>query len=691
MSEISSEPNAHLSGTNVDSFHKPEYSISCANEFDFDKNVLPMERLGESLARKLDDEMRGIIDSLHDERDNDINTTFSDFNKININKKISERVESKSNGTNDISELSSDLNNLNEQTDTNITMKSDNVFFNLDTSRDLNNKNSINLFPFDNDTSKITETEATGSFEVETNVSNNNTLHKNQFRFFLNSIKVIKRLKDAVPFLTPVDTKKLNIPNYYDCIKNPMDLSTIEKKLTSNAYMYYQEVVDDFNLIVSNCIIFNGPDSSISKMAASIKTLFEKHMLNFPSKNSLSNFNNNISNNPTPSISTNKRKSTILTDSSFFKNNQNSKSSQHRSESIASHRPKRTIHPPKSKELPYDVRPRKKKIVAELRFCLNTIKELMSKKHYAINFPFLAPVDTVALKIPKYNEIIKEPMDLGTIQNKLTNNQYENGFEFEKDVRLVFKNCYIFNPEGSDVNILGRRLESVFNKKWSNKPVVNSTPITSDESEISNFENDHDSNEAQNLDLSAVQYLENQLARMKKELEELKDHLGKIKEQQSSKKKNSKKVKTSKLKGPSKTSSSKSINNPVITYEMKKQVSEMVPNLPDKKLQSLIKIIKDEIEITNEDEVELDMDQLNNKTILKLHNFLFEKNVTNTSNKKKKKKLSQNNAEELVYLRNQLALFDKNVDVNLNEFSPVNPDIQDFSDDGDFSVTSEEE
>ena len=53
-------------------------------------------------------------------------------------------------------------------------------------------------------------------------------------------------------------------------------------------------------------------------------------------------------------------------------------------------------------------------------------------------------MDTVALNIPNYNEIVKQPMDLGTIQSKLANNEYENADDFEKDVRLVFKNCYLF-------------------------------------------------------------------------------------------------------------------------------------------------------------------------------------------------------------------------------------------------------
>ena len=85
----------------------------------------------------------------------------------------------------------------------------------------------------------------------------------------------------------------------------------------------------------------------------------------------------------------------------------------------------------------------------------------------------MAPVDTVALNIPNYNEIVKQPMDLGTIQSKLANNEYENADDFEKDVRLVFKNCYLFNPEGTDVNMMGHRLEAVLTRNGPTNQFLN--------------------------------------------------------------------------------------------------------------------------------------------------------------------------------------------------------------------------
>ncbi|KAM3123242.1 hypothetical protein CJJ07_004930 [Candidozyma auris] len=501
---------------------------------------------------------------------------------------------------------------------------------------------------------------------------------KHQNKFALNTIKAIKRLKDAGPFLHPVDIVKLNIPFYYNFIKRPMDLSTIERKLTVNAYEDPSQIVDDFNLMVDNCIKFNGESAGISRMAKNIQAQFEKHMLNIPPK--VLAANGHSSNTGAAS----RRRNVIVSDDS-------------KTESVAAHRPKRTIHPPKSKELPYDVRPRKKKYAAELRFCNQVLKELTSKKLYSINFPFLQPVDPVALNIPHYFDVVKNPMDLGTIQSNLANNKYENADDVERDVRLVFSNCYLFNPEGTDVNTMGHRLESVFDKKWAQKPVPQPSPPQSDgEYDSDEYEDDDgEVNEAMLSSVPAIQFLENQLIRMKQELDELKKkELEKLKASRRKKKKTRRTTK----KARSNSVSDRHDDQPVVTYEMKKQVSEVVPTLNDKKLQALIKIIKDDIVISDEEEVELDMDQLEDRTVLKLYDFLFGKKAASQAMKKSKRSTySTGNIDQLEQLRSQLQLFDDAERSNGGSGVPASTfdlnsiPAQESSDDDASSESSEEE
>lgn len=517
-----------------------------------------------------------------------------------------------------------------------------------------------------------------------------NPLPPHQSKFALNIIKAIKRLRDANPFLQPVDIVKLNIPLYYNYIPRPMDLSTIERKINANAYQTPEELTLDFNLMVANCIKFNGENAGISKMAVNIQAHFEKHMLNFPPRELLNTLLLPDVQNADPASNTLSKRRLIV----------------EAEKSVAAHRPKRTIHPPKLKELPYDVRPRKRKFAAELRYCNQTIKELLSKRHLNYNFPFLAPVDAEALNIPHYHEVIKEPMDLGTIQLRLANNQYENGEEFERHVRLVFSNCYTFNPEGTEVNAMGHRLEAVFDKKWAGKPVVtdgnnsdSGLAFSSDEEDV-----EPEISEAMLSEVPAIRLLENQLIRMQSELEELKkEHLKKMREQQMArrrKKKTKRSGSTVSRRNGNGSVHSKGLFDrsshapppPVVTYEMKKQVSEAVPSLSDKKLQAFIKIIKDDVEISNEDEVELDMDQLEDRTVLKLHTFLFgKKAMAAVSSKKKKKYYASNNVDEMESLRSQLALFDEGQELNANQAGLMRIGHDQESSDDDVSSESSEE
>ncbi|PKB98536.1 Bromodomain-containing protein, partial [Rhizophagus irregularis] len=65
--------------------------------------------------------------------------------------------------------------------------------------------------------------------------------------------------------------------------------------------------------------------------------------------------------------------------------------------------------------------------------------------------------------LEKNHKIIKNPMDLFTINTKLENNQYKSTEEFENDVRLIFHNCYTYNNVESDIYTLGKELELTFN------------------------------------------------------------------------------------------------------------------------------------------------------------------------------------------------------------------------------------
>lgn len=75
---------------------------------------------------------------------------------------------------------------------------------------------------------------------------------------------------------------------------------------------------------------------------------------------------------------------------------------------------------------------------------------------------FRSPVDPITLQIPDYFNIIKKPMDLGTIKKKLTGYEYTKCKDFVDDVELVFNNTIQYNGESSDYGKLGKRMLSEF-------------------------------------------------------------------------------------------------------------------------------------------------------------------------------------------------------------------------------------
>jgi len=94
--------------------------------------------------------------------------------------------------------------------------------------------------------------------------------------------------------------------------------------------------------------------------------------------------------------------------------------------------------------------------------CQELLKIVMNHEH---GWVFNVPVDPVELGLPDYLDIIKKPMDLGTIQKKIDrgdNGQYHSIGEFCADVNLTFDNAILYNEEGSVVHSMAKELKTMF-------------------------------------------------------------------------------------------------------------------------------------------------------------------------------------------------------------------------------------
>lgn len=180
-------------------------------------------------------------------------------------------------------------------------------------------------------------------------------------------------------------------------------------------------------------------------------------------------------------------------------------------------RPKREIHPPPPKDLPYEApkKPRKAKMpkndayVDQFKHCEKILKELHKKSLYNLAHPFYEPVgeffcqcivyclvtsgiDWVKMEIPQYPKIIKKPMDLSTIRRKLADGEYTTPDKFREDFKLMVRNCLTFNPPKNPVHESGKELDRVFDEKWLHLPPLHSQDPSDEEDDYDEDDSEED-------------------------------------------------------------------------------------------------------------------------------------------------------------------------------------------------------
>lgn len=435
-------------------------------------------------------------------------------------------------------------------------------------------------------------------------------LIKEQLKHCATILKGLKRHRDGTPFLVPVDPVALGIPDYLNIIKHPMDLSTITKKLEGNEYVSATDFVADVRLMLNNCFTFNAADSQVAKMGRNL----EKYL------------NNVLAKMPT---------SMEQAIASSPGRNQRRKSDTATATSPMATRPRRDTSAPTSRRgssgnivysapTPSSSSKAGKRQAGDITFCRQVLSELTKKTHQNINWPFMQPVDPVALGIPDYFSVIKNPMDLGTIRRKLDNREYLNADQFESDVRLVFTNCFSYNAPDTDIVQMAKALESIFETKWAQRPIR--TPNGSAAVEMDDLD-DEERILAISQQISALQSELNSLLMRKK--------LGKPRHAATNTASANyptapTTTTTNTQTKPQKRSAAQleeDLNKPM-TFEEKRQLSNDVNQLPPEKLFKVVEIIHDSMpnlrENADSDVIELDVETLDVKTLRKLQRYVKE-------------------------------------------------------------------
>ncbi|KAH0618426.1 hypothetical protein JD844_017611 [Phrynosoma platyrhinos] len=526
------------------------------------------------------------------------------------------------------------------------------------------------------------------------------------------------------PFHQPVDAAGLKLPDYYNIIKNPMDLTTIQKRLEHNYYTCAAECIENFKTMFANCYLYNKPGDDIVFMAQELEKVFMQKVAQMPPEEKIvvinqgkrkgkntdgaEQYDAGISqakqskqakpprkgrqfrmmktmlqqHAPDPSPDT--QSSNVMSPTEIGTKGVKRKADTTTAILTASGESSPAPNEPKitkiscreefedelltKKGLPDSQEPpehiKKLKITEPLKYCNEILTEMFSKQHEAYAWPFYKPVDVTALGLKNYHDIVKCPMDLGTIKNKMENNEYKDTQEFAADIRLMFMNCYRYNSPDQEVVAMARKLQDVFEMQFakipdepaSYRPLSYSTarPTVSVSSESTSDASSEDSEEERAKRLAELQdqlkAVHQQLqALAKTALPRLKRKKGKYqKEKRKSKVKNKygnqKKRKMKQMKRLKKKMSfnicSKKIKQqeePMyksedeesvkpMSYDEKRQLSLDINKLPGEKLGRVVYIIQSRepsLRHSNPDEIEIDFETLKASTLRELEKYVI--------------------------------------------------------------------
>ncbi|RYP51007.1 hypothetical protein DL768_003591 [Monosporascus sp. mg162] len=324
------------------------------------------------------------------------------------------------------------------------------------------------------------------------------TPHQNkQIRAYLAGLK---KTKNGLPFRQSVEKLWPVIwDDYRSKVEEPVDLSLFEAGLREEKYATYGEFKAKVELLYTNSLAFNGPDHGVTGASAVVRDQILTRLQEIskseepakpekgkaqPTRHAEPRSANQVrrQSQPRASQTTSSPKpkaepappaasSTASAAPAFAIPPNGIPQIRRDSTREDGDRPKRPIHPPKSRDLDYSSSKvnRKKKMDPDQRFHDEVLNEVKKGKYFHMNQWFMEPVDPVALNIPTYFSVVKKPMDLGTMTRKNLDGHYKSSKEFEKDMRLIVHNAELFNGKEHDVAKLGRDLEELFKAELAKK------------------------------------------------------------------------------------------------------------------------------------------------------------------------------------------------------------------------------
>ena len=104
--------------------------------------------------------------------------------------------------------------------------------------------------------------------------------HGPNYNQLLHLLNDMQNHTSAWPFAQPVNREE--VPDYYNVIKEPMDLSTMEERLHADLYPRPEDFVKDAKLIFDNCRSYNNETTPYAKSANKLEKYMWQQIKNIP-------------------------------------------------------------------------------------------------------------------------------------------------------------------------------------------------------------------------------------------------------------------------------------------------------------------------------------------------------------------------------------------------------------------------
>ncbi|BEI83743.1 hypothetical protein CcaverHIS002_0403470 [Cutaneotrichosporon cavernicola] len=410
----------------------------------------------------------------------------------------------------------------------------------------------------------------------------------------------------------------------------PKDKSKAAKWDTSKGtYSSVSELTADVRQIWENTRKFNGRDHVVSQMASKLEEQYEKALRTLPSDAPLSVAASS------PAAAQPPRRQSVSQTPTIRRDAESS-------------RPKREIHPPPSKDIDYNspgsLRKPKRRNDPQLQWAARAVLQLeKTTKYYDIVSPFLYSVAEIIAAIPAYTQVIKKPIDLLMIKQRIEDNSYDDASQIDADMRQMCNNARTFNPPGDSVHNAANALLQMWSEKWRSLPPKQELREPSEEAVADESDSEDDDKDVVRLREAKAErvQLDREIAELERKIANKPSKQRKQKVAPKAKAPIRKYSTTTKASpgGPSANGVQKKARKPkpevmyrdddesddevqAITIQQQQELADKIQTADADILGQAVAIIQATTNISGNEEIELDMNSLPPATVVKLYNLV---------------------------------------------------------------------